>query len=222
MARLLFLHGLLGQASDWDQVITALDGDATAITLPRLAVDNISQYAEQLWQQLDINEPVHLVGYSMGARIAMHWLKQPWVQSAVFEAGHPGNGADAKRLAHDYDWADKLRKWPIHTWLEAWYQQGVFNGQTIDIDALASSIDPTLQAYFLRTLSVAKQADLTNLLAMKPVTYVTGECDQKYTRLAAKLPVSRHRIVAGAGHNIHASQPMALAAEISQHLSELT
>lgn len=221
MPRVLCLHGLLGQPDDWHEVIEAVEVDARAISLPQLPAENIGHYAKQLWQHLNINEPVHLVGYSMGARIAMHWLDNPLVQSAVFEAGHPGMGPNAERLANDYRWAEKLTELPIRTWLKQWYQQAVFVGQTIDIDALANSIDPAIQAYFLRTLSVAKQADLTAALALKPVTYVTGELDNQYTQLAARLPVRRHRIIAAAGHNIHASQPQALAREINHHLSEL-
>lgn len=231
MARVLFIHGFLGHESDWDSTIrhcSNLHGyDFIALALPIIdGCDNISQYSEQLWLQLEaqgvITDTIHLVGYSMGARLAMHWLDKQQVKSALLEAGHPGeDGLDTKRLAHDLAWADKLSQLSPHQFLRQWYAQPIFASQQgLDMAQQSQLINASQQAYLLSTLSVAKQQNCSKLIACKPVTYLVGERDSKYQSISKALPVNKRVSVHAAGHNVHLSQPAQYLQHLTEHLRE--
>lgn len=228
MARVLFIHGFLGSPNDWDGIISHYSHhDCHALHLPVLpGCENIAQYSQQLWQQLDeqkiVTGDVHLVGYSMGARLAMHWLNKPQVCSALLEAGHPGAmGFDTTRFAHDQVWAKKLMQLSPFEFLSQWYQQPIFANQDgLALAKQSQHLDPAQQAYLLTTLSVARQQDCTEQLAQKPVTYLTGEYDRKYQAISQQLPVNRRITVLGAGHNVHLSQPGQYLTHLTEHLRE--
>jgi 2-succinyl-6-hydroxy-2,4-cyclohexadiene-1-carboxylate synthase len=67
---IVFLHGFLGQKSDWDQVIEWLPHPCIAFDLPGHGSSSIDF---DLFSQLDKLPPFHLVGYSMGGRIARQY-----------------------------------------------------------------------------------------------------------------------------------------------------
>lgn len=218
MARLLFLHGFLGNPDDWQAIQPSRASARQALRFPQLPGENIGQYAQAFWQHLGLTEPCHLIGYSMGARLAMHWLHQPLVQSAVLCAGHPGGQYQPQRLARDESWASRFANEPLAEVLKDWYRQDVFSPTDVRLPT-SIAYSPAELAGQLRQLSVAKQACQRHQLAAKPVTYITGANDHIYTRLAGELAVN-HRIISGAGHNTPRSHPQQLSAMINEHLEE--
>ena len=85
---MLFLHGFLGNASDWQHIIKVIHEDfyCIAVDLPGHGRSNkagnlnniwsfnsLTSFLDNLLEHLSIRK-VNLVGYSMGGRIAQHFV----------------------------------------------------------------------------------------------------------------------------------------------------
>ncbi|PSU33221.1 2-succinyl-6-hydroxy-2,4-cyclohexadiene-1-carboxylate synthase [Photobacterium lutimaris] len=243
---LVFVHGLLGAGRDWLQVVNQLSGKYPCLTvdLPghghsRLVQtedrdqQGFAQASQWLTETLSARGVTRyiLIGYSLGARVAMyHACHQDVEQKAklvglVLEGGHFGlpQSERAARLDNDQRWAQRFASQPIVDVLADWYRQPVFSSLNHDqrqgliakrSDNLGVSI-----AHMLLATSLAKQpllqSQLTGLTI--PVHYLCGEQDQKFTRLAEGSGLS-YQIIEGAGHNVHAEQPYAFARAVDNFI----
>ncbi|WP_087016482.1 2-succinyl-6-hydroxy-2,4-cyclohexadiene-1-carboxylate synthase [Thaumasiovibrio subtropicus] len=244
---LVFLHGLLGDSRDWLAIVERMQADyrCVCIDLPghgfstSIAVDPQQGFADahrQLSETLKALaiDDYALVGYSMGARVAMyHAIQQPLgvrsgLRALVLEGGHFGLPIKERkaRLNHDQRWADRFAQEPLAEVLDDWYQQPVFahlnqqqrqalikvrrrgNGETVAAMMMATSLghQPLLSEH----LNALPQA----------VYYMVGERDAKFLALADAHGVEK-TVIAGAGHNTHAEAPdafcRALRACLSHH-----
>ncbi|WP_051488210.1 alpha/beta fold hydrolase [Salinivibrio socompensis] len=101
--KVVFLHGLLGSGQDWQGVTSRLTdchwlcldlpGHGDSVDCPSVdfatTVDAVRQICDQVWG----NQSAYVVGYSLGARIAMHLATAypaRW-QGVLLEAGHPAS-----------------------------------------------------------------------------------------------------------------------------------
>ncbi|SHI21535.1 2-succinyl-6-hydroxy-2,4-cyclohexadiene-1-carboxylate synthase [Ferrimonas marina] len=241
---LVLLHGFLGSADDWQPVASQLGqhfhchaidlpghGQSRDIQLgPPPAFDEVVQ---RLLARLSALPAFHLLGYSLGGRIALHLAQQLDQQapqrllSLTLESAHPGlTEAEQKqqRLTADQQWHDRLQQLPLHKFLEQWYRQGVFADlaparRQAMIQARRGNDPQALSALYLGT-SLGHQQDLRTLASTRPLTLLTGERDSKFTALgqawAAQYPTLNHRVITGAGHNIHATAPQAFAQALLQ------
>ncbi|MGR5062711.1 2-succinyl-6-hydroxy-2,4-cyclohexadiene-1-carboxylate synthase [Photobacterium sp. DNB22_13_2] len=238
---LVFLHGLLGSGRDWLQVINQLSGQYPCLTvdLPghghsRLVqADGFAQTSQWLTDTLVTRGVKHyiLIGYSLGARVAMYHACHQGVEQKVklsglvLEGGHFGlpQSERAARQDNDQRWAQRFASQPIADVLSDWYQQPVFSLLNHDqrqgfiakrSDNLGSSI-----AHMLLATSLAKQpllqSQLTGLTI--PVHYLCGEKDQKFTRLAEGSDLS-YQVIEDAGHNVHVEQPYAFARAVDDFI----
>ncbi|WP_325892062.1 2-succinyl-6-hydroxy-2,4-cyclohexadiene-1-carboxylate synthase [Grimontia sp. NTOU-MAR1] len=231
---LVFLHGLLGDHRDWQPVIEELSKEylCLAIDLPG---HGGSQHFEAVGFEDTCNKviatisetlssPFWLVGYSLGARIAMylatHCSCSRGVTSVPFagliiENGHPGLPEPERvaRREHDEKWAVRFENEPIVDVLEDWYQQPVFSSlnhaQRQSLIVKRSDNLGTKVASMLRATSLSQQDFLGDLLRTLPakVHYLCGEKDNRFLALAMHSGLS-YSIVPDAGHNIHAEQPL--------------
>ncbi|KKD61307.1 acyl-CoA thioester hydrolase [Grimontia sp. AD028] len=231
---LVFLHGLLGDHRDWQPVIDELSKEylCLAIDLPG---HGGSQHIEAVGFEdtcikviATINEtlssPFWLVGYSLGARIAMYLATHcpgslkvisTLLAGLIIENGHPGlpESERAERREHDEQWAVRFENEPIVDVLQDWYQQPVFSSlnhaQRQSLIVKRSDNLGTKVASMLRATSLSQQDFLGDLLRMLPakVHYLCGEKDNKFLALAMQSGLS-YSIVPDAGHNIHAEQPL--------------
>ncbi len=226
---LVLLHGLLGDANDWQPVIDRLPGHhCIALDLPghgqhhELRVSDFEQSHQWLCRELASRgiERYLLVGYSLGGRLALyHASREPaGLLGLLLENCHPGlpAGERAARIAHDESWAARFEQEPLADVLADWYRQGVF--ADLDDAARASQIARRLGndgqgiATMLRATSLGKQPDLAPWLmaSQLPVTWVSGKRDHKFHQLACQLANQDRRInhlVLDGGHNLHAHQP---------------
>lgn len=238
---LVFLHGLLGSGRDWLQVVNLLSRKypCLAVDLPGhghsrlLQADGFEQTSQWLTETLVSRGVKHyvLVGYSLGARLAMyhacHQADDPKAKLAglMLEGGHFGlpQSGRAARLDNDQRWAQRFASQPIAEVLADWYQQPVFSSLNHDqrqgliakrSDNLGSSI-----AHMLLATSLAKQPLLQSQLTglVTPVHYLCGEKDQKFTLLAAGSDLS-YQVIEGAGHNVHIEQPYAFAGAVDDFI----
>lgn len=172
----------------------------------------------------DTRRPRILLGYSLGARLALHALTQQpqlW-DAAILISGHPGlRTAEerAARLVQDQSWAVRFLREPWPDVMAAWNAQPVLAGETVPatdqrlIETWRHEIARASDAW-----SLARQADLRARLGTVscPVLWLTGTLDEKFTALAAEscalLKHARHAVIPDAGHRAHLDQPDAVAA----------
>lgn len=240
--QLVLLHGLLGDANDWQPVIDRLPGHhCIALDLPghgqhhELRVNDFEQSHQWLCRELASRGIEHylLVGYSLGGRLALyHASREPaGLSGLLLENCHPGLPAveRAARIAHDESWAERFEHEPLADVLEDWYRQGVF--ADLDEAARARQIarrlgnDGKAVAAMLRATSLGKQPNLAPWLAQGtlPVTWVSGKRDHKFHQLAC-LMASQHRKInhleLDGGHNLHAHQPEAFARLLAEWVNQ--
>jgi 2-succinyl-6-hydroxy-2,4-cyclohexadiene-1-carboxylate synthase len=222
MMPLFFLHGFLGSADEWHPLLERLKTPRAVLTpdLPR-ATDWLSGL-KRLTAQLP--ERCILVGYSMGARIALGMTVEfpERVRGLLLIGGHPGLEPEARdaRRRHDAAVAERLLTLPPEQFLDGWYRQPVF--ASVD-DATRSrwiherrALDRPAQADLLRCYSLGGQPDYWPRLSQiqVPLCVVVGQQDVKYLAIARAMrqtaPQIELRIVPLAGHAVHREQPSAL------------
>ncbi len=235
MNPIVALHGFTGQGADFDPLRASLP-PGTSLSAPDLPghgskslLRDIPSYS--LPAHLDIisqaaSAPqITLLGYSLGGRLALHWaLAHPErVARLILIGASPGLATSAereeRRLA-DATLADFIRTRGLDAFFKYWHNQTFFQPllklpterlspilerrHRNDPEGLALSLDNvgtgTLPSLWLRLKELRCPVDL-----------VTGEHDEKFTRLAremgAHLPKARHSVIEGAGHAVHLERP---------------
>ncbi|SIT70918.1 2-succinyl-6-hydroxy-2,4-cyclohexadiene-1-carboxylate synthase [Ectothiorhodosinus mongolicus] len=245
MLPLVLLHGFLGSGDDWQDVRRHWPNQRALISpnLPDAQTlagsedsANIEVYSRYAWEQLQTNLPeqFHLLGYSLGGRIAMHWASQATgrIQSLLLESAHPGlpnQAARRERLIQDRQWAQRFASEPLSEVLHDWYQQAVFQDlsdcQRTQLISARRRQDPAAMAALMRVTSLGEQADLMTQLSQQKTfkAYITGGQDAKFMATAqalqAQKPCLKLVLFDTLGHNCHAGAPAAFAERISHLLS---
>jgi 2-succinyl-6-hydroxy-2,4-cyclohexadiene-1-carboxylate synthase len=240
---LVFIPGFMGCEKDWAQVISALGNNVQKNSLtialsdvPETA-ETINDYAKSLSVDIIKNikqtfesstssapKKIVLVGYSMGARLAMAMVAEGHlcaemgldIEGLILVGGHPGldnDTARAQRHQWTQQWLAYMASKPLNEWLNTWYQQSIFEGLTQKqitqqvFEKAALICDKTLRN-IQKTMSVSclsKQNNYHDFLSVnienKPlnILYVTGEFDDKYAligeQLSQKNPYLHHQII---------------------------
>lgn len=212
------LNGFLGQPSDWPRDLLP-DG----WTLRALAVDValFDEWASRFTASL--TEPVVLLGYSLGGRLAMHALIQDPSKflGAMIVSANPGLTSEserAERRAADEKWATRFESEPWDQLMRDWNAQAVFRGPAPAPERAEG--DRARLANQMRTWSLGRQRDLRSELASLelPITFVTGEIDTKFTAIARELPFE-HVVIENAGHRVPWDAPTPFRAQLAKFLS---
>ncbi len=137
----ILLHGFWGQPKDWNDVLGRLPLGFSVLT-PDLyepgllaPTSTLTEWSEKFWQWVDSeqgDDPVQLIGYSMGGRLALNALiVQPKrVKRALILSANPLLAKDAYAEREKWETqfsVDFLRK----SWSELeirWQEQSVFAG----------------------------------------------------------------------------------------------
>ncbi|MEQ4675531.1 2-succinyl-6-hydroxy-2,4-cyclohexadiene-1-carboxylate synthase [Providencia vermicola] len=236
---LIWLHGLLGSADDWLPVIGQFnDYRSLAINLPghggsqKETCQGFEHFDEQLIRLLQYHQvdEYYLIGYSLGARLAMHFacFYQPkGLLGLVIEGGNVGLDdmqARRDREKNDKAWAQRFRTEPIKKVLNDWYQQTVFADlspeQRNKLIELRQENNPHGIADMLESTSLSQQPFLVpNLHQLScPYHYFCGERDQKFRSVSQQytLPLT---LIENAGHNAHRENPTGYATALHHFLS---
>ncbi|MEC4728743.1 2-succinyl-6-hydroxy-2,4-cyclohexadiene-1-carboxylate synthase [Shewanella sp. D64] len=243
---LVMLHGFLGNQADWQDIIVHLTehfycvcvdlpghGKSPSISLPTPGFKQIVEQIQIAIDSLTI-EKYHLLGYSLGGRIALHLARDHTdkLLSLCVESCHPGlETTEDKwlRAQNDLDWSHKLANLPLDEFLSQWYQQGVFAELSSEtrqqlIDKRSHNSKAGLLSIYLAS-SLAQQANLwdqPNLIKI-PCHYIVGSDDNKFLALATRWqqgsPIKVHT-VKQAGHNVHLAAPIEYSRKLIQLLSE--
>ncbi len=240
---LIFLHGLLGSGEDWLRVAHLLSEHyyCVLVDLPGhglsqgIEVDEqqgfsvCHRYLVETLAQQGIRE-YYLVGYSMGARLAMyHASQQPnGLLGVALEGGHFGlpEAEKPQRIENDRRWATRFSTEPLPIVLEDWYQQAVFSHltptQRASLIELREKGNGTAIAKMMMATSLGKQARLDTALirSQVPTHYLVGENDHKFLQLAQSRPFAVS-VIPRAGHNTHSEAPLAFCQALVAFISQL-
>jgi 2-succinyl-6-hydroxy-2,4-cyclohexadiene-1-carboxylate synthase len=234
MTPVVFLHGFLGSPDEWNPMIESLDrpDSCLAASLP-IATD---------WRtgvdRLTVQLPARfiLVGYSMGARIALAIaLNNPRrVCGLCLIAGHPGLESQERRARRlrDEAVARRLLDGPVSDFLYFWYRQPVFasisDATRDEWIRQKQSLDRPYHANLLRCYTLGRQPNYWPRLAELnvPTLIVVGEQDDKYVSVAHTMqraaPQLKLSFVPSSGHAVHREQPTVLREILQKFWASLT
>lgn len=247
---LVFLHGFLGSGAGWRDLAAALQDEYFCLLpdLPGhganrtfdfdapLDFDAVAGWLAGVLEGLSLTS-IHLAGYSLGGRVALHFAVHypERIRSLTLESANAGIVDEAGRvlrLAEDTARAAAILRDGMAAFVEEWYEMPLFASlkrrpQTLArIKEAAKANDPAWMAKVIRELSPGAQAPLWDRLPRLtfPVLLIAGEKDEKYIhivrRMAQAMPLAHTRIVAAAGHNVHAEEPqvyLSLLREFLRH-----
>ncbi len=225
--RCTLLHGFAGDPSVWDEVLAAWP---TASAPERVALPGHGGgLVQRGWAAnvaalaADVADRDIVVGYSLGARLALGLLAAGACARAVLVSVNPGLPADAEaeraaRRAGDAAWAAMLRTRGVAAFADAWGAQPLFASQArVASERLAARRaarlrhDPEQLARALEEMGLGAMPDYrATLAAADRVTLVVGADDAKFVALARATgrPVTA---IAACGHDPTLEQPRELA-----------
>lgn len=214
---LLFLHGFLGNRTDWDEVMQQLPFDCSAVDLPGHGEAPFSSDLKALLPTF----PVHLVGYSMGGRIALQLAEKypEKILSLTLLSAHLGlkeAEEKKKRLQKDQALSKEILESPIDQFLSRWYDQPLFRTLTLrrDLKKMRQKQNQVGLAQALSAFSLGLQENYSDRLP--PLTHLlVGEFDEAYRSHYQNLP---HTVIPNAGHAIHLEEPKAVADYLKRNI----
>lgn len=246
-----FLHGFTQSGRSWREAIDRLPEGFQAIA-PDLrghgqtrikpgapcSMDACRQDLELLWDHMGV-ERTHLVGYSMGGRLALHMAahRPHRLLSLVTVGAHAGLDADARagRRAGDDALAHRIEEEGVEAFARYWGGLPLFAG----LERRGPAFVAQLKADRLENSAAGLACSLRGMGAgvMEPVwdglahvgvpsTFVAGQLDHGYVasarRLASTVRNSRLEVVLRAGHPVHQERPDAFARVLAAHLAAAT
>ncbi len=247
---LVLLHGFLGLPESWNEVVAWL-GPGDRVLRPALLGHGPAEWAslglantfdaevERLAMRLRAErvKGAHLVGYSMGARVALVLAAEhpELVARLTMISGSAGLDDEDERRARasaDVRLADELRDAGLPSFVRKWEALPLFaTQQRLSAGARARHRARRLAhredfvARALETLSPGRMPVMTDRLGQitAPVSLIAGSFDTKFTGIARSIaPLfarARVRIVDGAGHDPCLERPRELAALISENMA---
>lgn len=234
----VLLHGFTGSSASWgERIVDGLSGAG----LPPVLVDlpghgghvgdvDPSRFtlASALAEVASAGDwPADVVGYSMGARVALHFAAAhpDRVRRLVLESGSPGLATEAdrsRRRTEDEALATRLADDGLEAFVDYWASRPIFETRLgLDQQQLARQRelrlrnDPHSLAAALRGLGTGAIPSLWDDLPgiPTPTLLLVGALDRKFVdiagRMVASMPEARVVVVPGAGHTVHLEQPSA-------------
>ena len=235
---LLLLHGFSGSAASWGTHIPIFAERATVVAVDLIghggsnAPPDPARYAMgqciadllALLDHLNMERTV-VLGYSMGARIALHLAHAApeRVAALVMESGSPGLATAeerAARRASDEALAAAIERDGVEAFVTRWERQPLFASQeTLPPEARDALHRQRLRnstvglANSLRGMGTGAQESLWDRLGTidVPTLLIAGALDAKFRSIASQMaqhmPRSHLVLVPGAGHTVHLEQP---------------
>jgi 2-succinyl-6-hydroxy-2,4-cyclohexadiene-1-carboxylate synthase len=242
------LHGFTQSGRSWREVISHmpegwkwivpdLRGHGETVTKPGApcSMDACTDDLVALWEELDVGR-THLVGYSMGGRLALHLAaRRPERLLSLLTVGaHAGldEAARAGRREGDEALAVRIETEGIESFVDYWGSLPLFAGlQRRGEGYVAQVRAERLQnhvaglACSLRGMGAGVMQPLWDQLGRVnvPCTFVAGQLDHGYVtsarRLAAGVAHGQVEVVPRAGHAVHQERPDAFARVLANHLA---
>lgn len=237
---ILALHGFTGRGSDFAPFAKLCGGEWHSPDLPghgpnplldctpKATVDYIHQLSA-------VFEATTLLGYSLGARAALHHAityPEAW-DALILISPNPGIEDDTRRMARahvDEKLAQRIEHEGAAAFIEFWQSTPMIRSQQYIRPDWRETMQAARQeqtaeglAASLRQFGQGHSRNLWPELSKitLPVLLLTGEQDLKYRaiaeRMAAAMPVAQHLVIANVGHMPHLEAPEATAEAIRMH-----
>ncbi|NBV41356.1 alpha/beta fold hydrolase [bacterium] len=227
---LLMLHGFLGDSRDWELIVPELTelfyciacdfpGHGQSPVDPDLSINKL---LSELEFQFRNSQPLTIIAYSMGGRIAMQFSEQfpSLVKSIILESASPGIDSELERRARtifDRQLAARILRMSQSDFIDWWCDQPMF-GQIAahpgfpDLRRNRSQFSKEGALLALERLGAATLPSLWPKIQKLPIGgYFVGELDTKYVGVAKRLmndcPNILVKIIPGLGHNCHFEAP---------------
>lgn len=231
---LILLHGFLGGMEDFSSLVKELK---THFSLYLLSLPGHGKSKEVPITLESIKETIetlplssyHLLGYSLGGRLARKLEEDPRCKSLILLSTHPGlvsqEEKNERRLL-DEKWIVQLENTPFSLFLQAWYNQELFSTLRRKKRLFEALIkrrekeDPQKLACVLKTFGLAQEDYKSDF--KKPTLALHGEYDKKFTLLYTKLnePVTVVTIE-NASHTVHLENPKQCGNNITTFIRSL-
>jgi 2-succinyl-6-hydroxy-2,4-cyclohexadiene-1-carboxylate synthase len=241
------LHGFTQSGRSWHEVISLmpdrwkwilpdLRGHGATVVRPGgpYTMEACTADLEMLWASLGIAR-THLVGYSMGGRLALHVAAQrpDRLLSLLTIGAHAGLEEEARegRRRGDEALARRIETEGLDAFVSYWSSLPMFEGlqrrgPSFLAEVRAARMDNHAAglAESLRGMGAGAMRPLWNELnrVTVPSTFVAGQLDHGYAasarRLAASVPHGRVVLLQRAGHTAHQERPEAFSRLLLAHL----
>jgi 2-succinyl-6-hydroxy-2,4-cyclohexadiene-1-carboxylate synthase len=246
---IVFLHGFTGDVTTWyvckkifpnhQLIFVDLIGHGkteSPLDMTRYRMDEVVQDLREMMGKLQI-EQTHLVGYSMGGRVALSFaITYPQcIKTLILESSSPGLKTEAEREERkkaDEKLANYILENGMETFVNYWENIPLFQSQKILPSKIKEKIrkqrlqnNPIGLANSLIGMGTGVQpswwgAPLQRISA--PMLLICGELDKKFCQMAKEMerfiPIARTHIVPSAGHAIHVEQPRIFGKIVSEFL----
>lgn len=229
--RLALVHGFTQSAAAWGAFVDSLGGSVETVAVDAPGHGKSSAVQADLVQGADMmaeavanagsGGPASWIGYSMGARYALHValghaevVEKLLVVSATAGIDDPAEREARKRS--DADIALRIERDGVESFLDWWLAQPLFATLAPDAANLQARLgsSPAGLASSLRLAGTGTQQPLWDRLGDldMPVLVVAGETDTKYLDLAHRLVESiganaELAVIPRAGHACHLECP---------------
>ncbi len=235
---LVLLHGFTGSLENWRPLVDNLKDHYTLLTVDLLGHGqtaappdahrySMASVAEDVIGLIDatIGKSCHLLGYSMGGRlalyIAVHYPAK--INVLILESASPGLSTElerAPRRQRDDELASWIETEGIERFVDYWEKLPLFASQQrlpTDIRARLRSQrlknNPVGLANSLRGMGTGAQPSLWDKLRLLeiPALLLVGVLDTKFVGIAQQmydlLPQAQLQIIPDAGHTLHLEAP---------------
>ena len=224
-----FLHGFTQTSRSWSHLVEKLPFTSTLIDLPGHGDSpdgrrSLTQTAEEI---ADTMPTGCLIGYSMGARMALHTALQHLhkVSALVLISGTAGIRDNAERTARrlsDVELATRIQELGVPAFIDEWLSQPLFAGLNSVTNQRADRLrnHPVGLADSLRFAGTGTQEPLWDQLRAlsMPVLLLCGTTDTKFHAIALEMatiiPNATCIAIEGAGHTVHLEQPKRFTEEL--------
>ena len=232
---IVLLHGFTGSQATWStfvskwkdkfQLITIdLPGHGQTVTGTTRTMETCSDDLRQLFDHLKL-APFHLVGYSMGGRVALSFamLYPQCVSSLILESASPGLHSEheqKQRVVNDEKLAQRIETEGITSFVNFWENITLFDSQRKLPNVIQQSLRKERLAQSkrglarsLRGMGSGSQPSWWDKLPelTKPVLLIVGQLDEKFVKINEIMEKSLSRadlsIVKNVGHAIHVEEP---------------
>ena len=248
---LVLLHGFTGRAASWQPALPFLT-DRFCIMAPdlighgetdapraarRYRMEHVAADLAELIGRF-ASQPVHLLGYSMGGRLALYFARYypQMVSRLVLESASPGRAAPEQRLERsiaDEALAGRIEDEGIAAFVDYWSTLPLFAGrnrlpmaQREKLRAQQLTNRPWGLANSLRGMGTGVQPSLWEDLAVidMPVCLIVGEQDPKFRAIAESMERLirdvKAVIIPDAGHTTHLEQPILFSHAVREFLEQ--
>lgn len=238
---IVLFHGFLGSSADFYFLLSELSnyqysiafdlpGHGKSIFLSEASylINNTIVSLYYQLHSLSIKK-VHLVGYSMGGRIALSFANAyPEMISSLTmissTAGLKTEEERHQRIENDAKIIDKIQTMAMEDFLHFWYSQQIFSFSSERVKSILSQRLMNDKSEIIKSLKFAGTGMMTPLWDKLPnlnfpILLLSGKKDKKFVRICEEMhklmPNSRNIVVENSSHNLLLDAP----ADTLNHIS---